>query len=192
MTAADVLHGGLLPSITRDDLYIPVIVVVVDRRILVNYRAVLRSESKEKPWSEWEDCSGWTVSVLSNIFASTNMLTKDSMTRIDQIFRAFADRNRLRILHLLLGGELCVGDIVQILDVPQPRVSRHLAYLRKAGLVNVRKEGLWSFYSLAPPANEFHGNLLTCLQCCFADVPELKMDAKRAGRVRESGGCCAR
>lgn len=120
------------------------------------------------------------------------MKTKPSITGIDQMFRAFADRNRLRILHLLLGGELCVGDLVQILDVPQPRVSRHLAHLRKAGLVEVRKEGLWSFYSLSPAVHEFHRNLLDCLSCCFADVPELKRDAKWAGRVRESGGCCAR
>jgi ArsR family transcriptional regulator, arsenate/arsenite/antimonite-responsive transcriptional repressor len=118
------------------------------------------------------------------------MKTAAPVTDIDRTFRAFADRNRLRILHLLLAGEMCVGDLVRVLDVPQPRVSRHLAYLRKAGLVAARKAGLWSFYSLAPAANPFHRNLLDCLGCCFGDVPELKGDAKRAGRVRESGGCC--
>ncbi|MBN1492026.1 MAG: transcriptional regulator, partial [Phycisphaerae bacterium] len=51
---------------------------------------------------------------------------------IDLMFRAFSDRTRLRILHILQDGELCVGDIVEILRAPQPRVSRHLAYLRKA------------------------------------------------------------
>ncbi len=118
------------------------------------------------------------------------MKTKETISGIDQMFRAFADRNRLRILHLLLDGELCVGDIVEILDAPQPRISRHLAYLRKANLVNVRKEGLWSYYSLAPAKGGFHRNLLACLGSCFADVPELKGDAKRARRVRSSGGCC--
>jgi ArsR family transcriptional regulator len=54
------------------------------------------------------------------------------------MFRAFSDRNRLRILHLLQDGEMCVGDIVNVLQVPQPRVSRHLAYLRRAGLVVVQ------------------------------------------------------
>jgi len=68
----------------------------------------------------------------------------------DLMFRAFSDRTRLRILHVLQGGELCVGDIVEILQAPQPRISRHLAYLRKANLVLVRKSGLWSHYSLAP------------------------------------------
>ena len=63
---------------------------------------------------------------------------------VDLKFRAFSDRTRLRILHLLQEGELCVGDIVAILKVPQPRASRHLAYLRKADLVVVRKSGLWS------------------------------------------------
>ena len=106
------------------------------------------------------------------------------------MFRAFSDRNRLRILHLLQDGETCVGDIVTVLQVPQPRVSRHLAYLRRAGLVVARKVGLWSFYSLAPAQNAFHRNLLACLGTCFRDVPELKADAARAEKVRKSGGCC--
>ena len=114
-----------------------------------------------------------------------------SIHQLDVLFRAFADRNRLRILHILVDGELCVGDIVDILQVPQPRISRHLAHLRKAGLVAVRKDGLWSHYSLAPAVHPFHQSLLDCLGCCFTDVPELKHDAKRAGRTRESGGCCA-
>lgn len=111
-------------------------------------------------------------------------------TSIDLMFRAFSDRTRLRILHLLQGGELCVGDIVEILRVPQPRVSRHLAYLRKAELVLSRKAGLWSFYSLAPATSAFQRNLVNCLATCFREVPEIKGDEKRAGKVRESGGCC--
>lgn len=75
---------------------------------------------------------------------------------IDLMFRAFSDRTRLRILRVLQGGELCVGDIVAILQAPQPRVSRHLAYLRKANLVLVRKSGLWSHYSLAKARTPFH------------------------------------
>ena len=76
----------------------------------------------------------------------------------DSMFRAFSDRTRLRILHVLQGGELCVGDIVESLLAPQPRISRHLAYLRKAGLVVVRKSGLWSHYSLAPAEPPFIGS----------------------------------
>lgn len=109
---------------------------------------------------------------------------------IDLMFRAFSDRTRLRILHLLQGGEFCVGDIVDILQVPQPRASRHLAYLRKAGLVAVRKSGLWSYYSLVPADGDFHRKLLECLRKCFAEVPELRADNARAVKVRKSGGCC--
>ena len=106
------------------------------------------------------------------------------------MFRAFSDRTRLRILHLLKGGELCVGDLVAILEVPQPTASRHLAYLRRSGLVVTRREGLWVHYALAPVGSRFHRDLLGCLASCFRDVPELAKDAKRAVKVRKSGGCC--
>ena len=109
---------------------------------------------------------------------------------VDLIFRAFSDRTRLRILHLLHAGELCVGDLVEILQVPQPRASRHLGYLRKAGLVVVRKSGLWSYYSLAGPESSFHEKLLECLANCFGEVPEIQADAARAAKIRKSGGCC--
>ena len=108
----------------------------------------------------------------------------------DSMFRAFSDRTRLRILHVLLGGELCVGDIVEILQAPQPRISRHLAYLRKANLVTVRKSGLWSHYCLAPAKTPFHKKLLECLAKCFGEVPELQADTARAAKIRKSGGCC--
>jgi ArsR family transcriptional regulator len=110
--------------------------------------------------------------------------------RVDLMFRAFADRNRLRILRLLQDGEMCVGDIVTILQVPQPRVSRHLAYLRKAGMVVARKAGQWNFYSLAPAQNEFQVTLLDCLGKCFGAVPEIKSDAARARKAKQCGGCC--
>jgi ArsR family transcriptional regulator len=118
------------------------------------------------------------------------MLAVAKQNRVDRMFRALSDRTRLRILHLLQDGELCVGDLVQILEVPQPTASRHLAYLRDSGLVLTRKEGLWSFYSLAQARNPFHTKLLECLGACFKDVPELAGDAARARRIRRSGGCC--
>jgi len=105
-------------------------------------------------------------------------------------FAAFSDPTRLRILQLLREGELCVGELVTILDMPQPTISRHLAYLRRSALVTTRKSGLWMYYSIAPPKSEFHRKLLDCLTACFADVPELKKDAARARKVRKDGGCC--
>lgn len=82
-----------------------------------------------------------------------------------------------------------MGDLVDILAVPQARVSRHLAYLRRARLVTARKEGLWVHYRLSRPAGPFHRRLLGCLRDCFADVPELVRDAARARRIA-GGGCC--
>src|SRR5258708_6734396 len=118
--------------------------------------------------------------------------------RVDTMFRAFSDRTRLRILNLLRPGELCVCDLVRVIGAPQPKVSRHLAYLRKAGLVTARKEGLWMYYELAAARNDFHRKLLECLVCCFtADVPELARDAKQLGKICcekreccEKGKCC--
>jgi ArsR family transcriptional regulator len=112
--------------------------------------------------------------------------------QVNLMFRSFSDPIRLRILHLLLKGELCVGDLVRILQVPQPTASRHLAYLRKSGLVLARKNGHWSFYRLAPTQTVFHRNLVECLQSCFGDVPEIAADVERAARLQASGGCCPR
>ena len=69
------------------------------------------------------------------------------------VYAALADPTRLRILSLLGDGEICVCHIHASLDVPQPTASRHLAYLRKSGLVEVRREGIWMHYRLAPQDN---------------------------------------
>lgn len=107
---------------------------------------------------------------------------------VDRMFRAFSDRTRLRILHLLKDhGEVCVGDLVAVLRAPQTTVSRHLAYLRRAGLVRVRRDGLWRHYSLTPADGRFHRGLLRCLAGCFEEVRELADDRERYGRLK---GCC--
>ncbi len=117
------------------------------------------------------------------------MLAAPKTRRADLLFRAFSDRTRLRILHLLLGGELCVCDLVTALRVPQPKASRHLAYLRKSRLVLARKEGYWSYYRLAPAGGALHTKLLECLDCCLKDIPELVKDAK-ALRTCRGKNCC--
>ena len=112
--------------------------------------------------------------------------------KVDVMFRAFSDRTRLRFLNLLRGGEACVCDLVDALGLSQPKVSRHLAYLHRAGLVVARREGLWMHYSLSPARSRFHKSLLNCLACCFQSVPELKQDADRLGRTPSScpTDCC--
>jgi ArsR family transcriptional regulator len=107
---------------------------------------------------------------------------------VDLMFRAFSDRTRLRLLNMLRSGETCVCDLVAVLEVPQPKVSRHLAYLRRAALVSARKEGLWMHYRLAAPVNDFHKSLLNCLGCCFGAVPELAHDAEKLAR-RKAANC---
>jgi ArsR family transcriptional regulator len=104
------------------------------------------------------------------------------------IFRALSDRTRLRILNLLQGGELCVCHLVAILDSPQPTVSRHLAYLRKAGLVVARKEGLWMHYRLSPARSKSHTMLLGCLAQCFLEDSSFAKDSE-ALRVRTQSLC---
>jgi ArsR family transcriptional regulator len=108
--------------------------------------------------------------------------------RVDRMFRAFSDRTRLRLLNLLRTGETCVCDLVTVVGAPQPKVSRHLAYLRRAGLVRARKQGLWMYYSLSPATTDFHKSLLDCLACCFTSVPQLAKDLAKLGR---STGCAA-
>jgi ArsR family transcriptional regulator len=85
-----------------------------------------------------------------------------------------------------------VCDLVETIGVPQPKISRHLAYLRKVGLVVARKEGLWQYYRLAPAKNSFHEKLLDCLSLCFKAVSELKQDAVslRSKKCSGSGRCC--
>lgn len=106
----------------------------------------------------------------------------------DRVFAAVADRTRLRILHLLSSGELCVCDLVDVLRLPQPKVSRHLAALKSAGLVTVRVEQNWRHYRLAEPATELHRKVLECIACCLPIVPQLQADAQR---LAEKGVCCA-
>jgi ArsR family transcriptional regulator, arsenate/arsenite/antimonite-responsive transcriptional repressor len=105
------------------------------------------------------------------------------------LFCACAEPTRLRLLRLLQGGELCVCHLVHVLQVPQPTISRHLASLRRAGLVQVRKEGLWCHYSLAAPRGKLHAALIDCVDAC-GDAAEFKSDALRARKLRKSLACC--
>lgn len=78
------------------------------------------------------------------------MAAKTSFT-LEQFFQALGDRTRLRLLNLTGDQELCVCYFVEVLRLPQPKISRHLAYLRKAGLVAARREGKWMHYRLVTP-----------------------------------------
>ena len=94
-----------------------------------------------------------------------------------RIFKALADETRLRILALLLmEEELCVCDIIAALRLPQSTVSRHLAYLRKTGLVNDRRCGLWMYYSIVDSEGVFLGELIQFLKVNLAAFPDTASD----------------
>ncbi len=110
------------------------------------------------------------------------------------LFRAFADATRLRILNLLLEGEVCVCDLCAILDEVQPKISRHLAYLRRAGLVTVRNQGKWKIYSIAECsegdcADGLRQTLLDCVRTCLRPTDVLQADFERL-KVTPKGSCC--
>ena len=108
---------------------------------------------------------------------------------LDAVFKGFADPTRIRIMSVLAAGQLCVRDIVDILRLPQPAVSRHLAYLRRMGLVEVSRESKFAHYRLAHADHAVHQNLLNCVRTCFCGITSLDRERKIAEeRVARSGG----
>lgn len=105
----------------------------------------------------------------------------------EHVFRALSDETRLRILNLLRTGELCVCDLVSVLDVPQPTASRHLAYLRKVGLVSVRKEGTWCYYSPAMLEDDLGRHVWDCVAAC-ASGTRFASDLRAIRNVKAD--CC--
>ena len=112
---------------------------------------------------------------------------KDQLGQLEDVFKALADATRLRILHLLMAGEVCVCDIHDTLKIPQAKASRHLAYLRRAGLVTTRREGLWVHYSLSKSADPIVATIEDATTHVLGHVEALKKDA---ARFEKRTGCC--
>ena len=111
---------------------------------------------------------------------------------LDAVFKGFADPTRIRILSVLAAGELCVCDIVDVLGLPQAAVSRHLAYLRRMGLVDVTREGWFAHYRLAKPEHSVHQTLLNCVRTCFRGIESLdreRVEAEARAKARASEPC---
>jgi ArsR family transcriptional regulator len=106
---------------------------------------------------------------------------------VDQVLKALADPTRVRIVGLLAGGEICVCHIHDTLKIPQSKASRHLAYLRRAGLVEAEKRGLWVYYRLAPGTDGVVQALLDAAQHCIGHLDVARRDATRLERIT---GCC--
>ncbi len=113
------------------------------------------------------------------------------MHELAQLFKALSDVSRLRILNLLIhSGELCVCDIISIMGVPQAKVSRHLAYLKRTGLVTDRRQGLWMLYSIPRPKDEHHRRMIDCLGVLLKSNPVAQRETRHlASNI--STGCCA-
>lgn len=105
------------------------------------------------------------------------------------MFRALSDPTRLRLLSLLKEGEQCVCHLVEVLGVSQPAASRHLAYLRKVGLVTGRKEGLWHYYRLTPARTKFHRQVLQCVSAWSEQTAECRHDLQLLKQV-SCDDCC--
>ncbi len=111
------------------------------------------------------------------------------MKALEQYFKALADTNRLRILNLLLHGELCVCDIQYVLQATQPNISRHLSYLKNSGLVLDRRDGYRIFYHLADPKQGTKKRIFEFLQDAYKSEAQLAADKKRLKEAIEAGSC---
>jgi ArsR family transcriptional regulator, arsenate/arsenite/antimonite-responsive transcriptional repressor len=109
------------------------------------------------------------------------------LIQMEELFKALADATRLRILGLLLTGEVCVCDIHQSLKIPQSKASRHLAYLRKSGLVQTRREGLWVHYRLDTFADPVLAAITDAVRHGLTHVEAVYHDAER---LHKKTGCC--
>ena len=124
---------------------------------------------------------------------------KTASANLDGVFAALADDTRRRILGLLASGEICVCHIHEALDVPQPTASRHLAHLRKAGLVATRRDGLWVHYRLADIKDTAINGVLRSALSALSSNGAATTDRKKLSRVidvpvttleRAAKSCC--
>lgn len=110
------------------------------------------------------------------IFGVTKERIKFEM---DRLLRALADKTRLRLLNLIGNDEVCVCFFVEILGESQPKISRHLAYLRRAGIVGVRREGKWMHYRIVDPPNPHAARVLSEVRACLAEDKEMQRERGR-------------
>lgn len=101
-------------------------------------------------------------------------------------FAALADRTRLRLLNLMRDGEVCVCFFAETLGTNNPKISRHLAYLKRAGLVQGRRDGKWMHYRIIPPKDKKAGEVFDAVLDMLKDDPEMRKDRKKLVNV-----CCS-
>ncbi len=111
------------------------------------------------------------------------------MLQVETVFKALGDANRLRIVNLLLHGELCVCDIQYVLENSQPNISRHLAYLKRCEMVLDRRDGYRVFYRLANAKTADKRRLFDFLRVLFEAEKQLRQDTERLKEAIASGSC---
>ena len=111
------------------------------------------------------------------------MAKAEKKYRMETLLRALADRTRLRLLNLMSDTEVCVCYFVEILQTNQPKISRHLAYLRKAEIVGARREGKWMHYRIVEPPNEHAARIFKEVRAALAEDPEMQRDRARLASV---------
>jgi ArsR family transcriptional regulator, arsenate/arsenite/antimonite-responsive transcriptional repressor len=105
---------------------------------------------------------------------------------IELLFKALADRTRLRLINLMGDREVCVCFFVEVLKTNQPKISRHLAYLRRAGVVSARRDGKWIHYRIVEPPDPHAANIFREVRTCLANDPGMQTDRARLQKI-----CCA-
>ena len=104
---------------------------------------------------------------------------------LERLFRALADPTRLRLINLMAGQELCVCYFIEVIGAPQPKISRHLAYLRRAGIVRARREGKWMHYRLTVPSDPHAASILESTLQALRQDKQMQRD-----RARMQRACC--
>jgi ArsR family transcriptional regulator, arsenate/arsenite/antimonite-responsive transcriptional repressor len=121
-------------------------------------------------------------------------MATDDLQPLETLFKTLGDRTRLRILGLLAAGEVCVCNIHESLRLPQPTVSRHLAHLRKSGLVQTRRDGIWMHYRLAPPAEQLAAAIVDAALHAAGHTKAATTDRRKLARVAgldvKTAACC--
>ena len=105
---------------------------------------------------------------------------------IELLFKALADRTRLRLINLIGNEEICVCFLVEVLSINQPKVSRHLAYLRRAKVVASRREGKWMHYRMAAPPDAHAASILHDVRAVLGNDQEMQRDRSRLIQI-----CCS-
>ena len=106
--------------------------------------------------------------------------------QMELLFKALADRTRLRLLNLMGQNEICVCFFVEVLGTSQPKISRHLAYLRRAGVVAARRDGKWMHYRIVMPDDTHAARVFAEVRAWLAEEKEMRQDRTRLERI-----CCA-